>query len=106
MMESLETHGSGGINNGLILPPFSRYQKLHAQPKKYDKDFDDNVSHLHQIVIKKDNSSISISETRSQSVKPKVTQLMKKVECKKDPKLVWNSIPREKQMPVRQLHEQ
>ena len=50
--------------------------------------------------------SVQIAATRSQLVRSKVAAFMGKVECKKYPKAVRNSVTREQQMQVRMLQEQ
>ena len=49
--------------------------------------------------------SVQIAKTRSQPVRP-VVAFRWKVECKKYPKAVWNSMTGEQQMQVHKLHEQ
>ena len=81
---------------------------VHAQPEKYCMDFDAVVSYLGQMVMKKSliMPSVQIAKTRSQPVRPKVVTFTGKVECKKYPKAVWNSMTRDQQIQVRKLQEQ
>ena len=81
--------------------------RLQAQPKMYHKDFDGTVSYLGKMVVKKGNTmqSIPITKTAGQQAKPRVAAFMGKIECKKYPKAVWNSMSREKQMQDRKLFE-
>ena len=50
--------------------------------------------------------SVHIARSGSQPVMPNVAVFMGKVECKKYPKAVWNSMTKEQQMQVQKLHEQ
>ena len=50
--------------------------------------------------------SVHIAKTKGQPPKLKVVAFIGKIECKKYPKAVWNSISREQQMQTRKLHEQ
>ena len=79
-----------------------------VQPEKYGTDFDATVSYLVKTVTKKGvlMQSIHIAQIRSQSLKPKVVAFMEKIECKKYPKAVWNSMAKEQQMQVAELYEQ
>ena len=64
-------------------------------------------SYLVQKVMKGSTmQSIHIAKTRSHLVKPKEAAFMGKVECKKCPKAVWNSMTKGQQMQVEKLHEQ
>ena len=81
-----------------------------AQTEKYGTDFDATMSYVGQKVMKKGSimQSIHIAQTRSQPVMPKVAALMGKVDCKKCPKAIWNSVMKEQQMQMKmqKLHEQ
>ena len=50
--------------------------------------------------------SVHIAKNRSQPVKHKVVAFMGKIECKKYPKAVWNSMMNEQKMQVRKQCEQ
>ena len=50
--------------------------------------------------------SIHIVKTKCQPAQPKVAAFTGKVVCNKYSRAVWNSMSREQQMQVRQLHEQ
>ena len=66
------------------------------------------MSYLGQMVTKKNLfvQSVHIAKTGSQPVRPKVMAFMGKIECKKYPKAVWNSITKVQQMQLHKLHEQ
>ena len=118
IMESLTDYGYSGMNNGTKVGHFLQGIKsielkaavnvVWAQPKKYETDFDATVSYLGQMVIKKSliMQSVHIAKTGIQVVRPKVAAFTGKVECKKYPKAVWNSMTKKQQMQIRKLHEQ
>ena len=78
---------------------------VHAQPKKYGMDFNVTVSYLGRMVRKKNlmMQSVHITKTRSQPVMPKVAAFIRKVECKKYPKAVWNSMIKKQHMHIPKL---
>ena len=49
--------------------------------------------------------SVHVVKTVSQPVRPKVVAFMGKVECKKYPKPVWNSMIKIQEMQMSKLHE-
>ena len=118
IMESLTDYGYSGMDNGSKVCHFLQGIKsseleamvnvVHAQPEMYGTDFDVVVSYLGQMVTRKGliMQSVQIATTKSQTVRHKVLAFMGKVECKKYPKAVWNSMTREQQMQVRKLQEQ
>ena len=115
-MESLTDYGYSGMDNGTKVRHFlNKSPELEAavnvvctQPEKYGTDIDTVVSYLGQMVAKKGliMQSVWIAKTGSQPMWPKEAASTGKVECKKYPKAVWNSMTREQQMQVRKLHEQ
>ena len=118
MMESLDDHGYSGIDGGTKVHHFlqeiisteleTAVNIVWAQPEKHVKDFDTMVSYLSQTVTKEacNMQSLHIAKTRGQQGKPRVAVFMGKIELKKYPKAVWNSMSKEQYMQVRQSHEQ
>ena len=118
IMESLLDYGCSGMDNGTKVRHFLQGIKspeldaavnvVWVQPEKYGTDFDATMSYLGQMVTKNGltKQSVCIAKMGSQPVKPKVVAFTGKVECKKYPKAIWNSMTREQQMQVRKFHEQ
>ena len=79
-----------------------------AQPKKYGTDFDATMSYLSHMVMKKSLivQLCRIAKIGSPPVRFKVAAFIWKVECKKLPKAVLNSMTKEQQMQVCKLYEQ
>ena len=50
--------------------------------------------------------SVHIAKTGIQPVRPKVMAFTRKIECKKYPKAVWNSMTKEQYMQVHKFHKQ
>ena len=94
IMESIADHGYNSIHDGMkvchllqgikITELEAAVNVVWAQPEKYHKDFDTNVSYLGQMVKNKgcNMQFIHIAKTGSQPVKPKVAAFMWKIECK------------------------
>ena len=76
---------------------------VQAQPRKYETDFEATVFYLGQMVTKKSllMQFVHIAKTRSQPMRAKVAAFTKKVESKKHPEAVWNSMTNEQQTQVR-----
>ena len=76
-----------------------------VQPERYGTAFNATVSYLGQMVTKKGPSiqSVHIVKTGSQPMRSKVMAFSGKVEFKKYPKAVWNSMTKEQQSQVRKL---
>ena len=108
-------HGYSGVNKGTKVHCFLKGIKItelkavinvvQTQPEKYGKDFDTTMSYLGQMVMKKSKAmqSIQIVMIRSQPLMTMVMTFMGKIDCKKYPKAVWNSMSREQQIQVRKL---
>ena len=96
-------YGYGGMDNGTKVSHSLQGIKsseleavvyvVNAQPERYGTDFDAVASYLGQIVTKEGliMQSVQIANTGSKPVRPRVAAFMRKVECKKYPKAVWNS---------------
>ena len=115
IMESLIDYGYSGMDIGTKVHHFLQGIKstdletvvsvVWAQPEKYGIDFYTMVSYQGQMITKKGTSmqSIHISKARSCPVKPKVVAFIGKIECKKYPMAVWNTMTKEQQIQMRKL---